>query len=95
MKLSGEFKFMGVEVRPGFKDPTKTFYVIGLCQGMETLRINIEAAQYQAIMTDMQRPNSKLVPFSDVHAELDHNPAAQNVSYCMRLLSLKSLSEVK
>lgn len=95
MKLNGTFRFMGVESRAGFKDPTKINYIVGLCQGMDTIRLYVDAAQYQKILEVMQRPNSKLVPFSDVYAELDYNPAAQNVSYCMRLLEIKSVSEVK
>lgn len=95
MRLSGTFKFMGVEVRAGFKDPTKMNYIVGLCQGMDTIRLYIDSAQYQQIMTDMQRPGSKLVPFSDVYAELDYNPAAQSVNFCMKLSEIKSLSEVK
>ena len=95
MRLNGLFKFMGVEVRPGFKDPTKMNYIVGLCQGMDTIRLYIEPGQYQNIMAEMQKPGSKLVPFSDVYAELDYNPAAQNVNYCMRLLEIESASEVK
>lgn len=87
MRLSGSFKFMGCEARPGFKDPSKMNYIVGLCQGMDTLRVYVEAADYGRYC--------QLVPYSDVHAELDYNPVAQNVAYCMRLLDIKSVKEVK
>lgn len=80
MKLTGEFKFMGAEARPGFKDPSKMNYIVGLAQGMDTLRVYVDAAEYGRYC--------KIAPFSDVTAELDYNPAAQKVAYSMRLLSI-------
>lgn len=80
MRVKGEFKFMGCEARPGFKDPTKMNYIVGLSQGMDTLRVYVEAADYGRYC--------QLVPYSDVTAELDYNPAAQKVQYCMRLLNI-------
>ena len=38
MKVQGEFKFLGVEKRQGFKDPSQTFYVAGFAQGLDSLR---------------------------------------------------------
>lgn len=80
MRLSGSFKFMGCEARPGFKDPTKTNYIVGLSQGMDTLRVYVDAADYGRYC--------QLTPYSDVIAELDYNPAAQKVQYAMRLLNI-------
>lgn len=80
MRLSGKFKFMGCEARPGFKDPNKINYIVGLSQGLDTLRVYVDAADYAKYCS--------IVPYSDVTAELDYNPAAANVSYCMRLFSI-------
>lgn len=81
MRVKGEFKFMGCEARPGFKDPSKINYVVGLSQGLDTLRVYVEAADYARYV--------QLVPYSDVEAELEYNPAAQSVQYCMRLVDIK------
>lgn len=81
MRVSGEFKFMGVESRPGFKDPSKINYVLGLSQGLDTIRLYTDAAGYAQYC--------KIDPYSDVVAELEYNPGAQQVSYCMRLINLQ------
>ncbi len=78
MRLVGRFKFMGVEKRSGFRDPSQTFYVLGLGQGLDSIRLYVEAEQYGMY--------SQIVPYSDVIAELDYNPVAQKNQ--VRLLSL-------
>ena len=72
MVLSGDFKFMGVDKRSGFKDPSKVFYVLGLGQGLDALRIYIDAEQYGRY--------SSIEPYSDVSAELDYNPVSGRVN---------------
>lgn len=42
MKVQGEFKFLGVEKRQGFKDPSQTFYVAGFAQGLDSLRCYVD-----------------------------------------------------
>ena len=80
MKVSGKFKFMGVECRPGYKDPTKTNYIVGLAQGLDTLRLYVEPADYGRYC--------KIEPFTEVEAVLDYNPVAKSVAYAMRLLDI-------
>ena len=46
MKVQGEFKFLGVEKRQGFKDPSQTFYVAGFAQGLDSLRCYVDAEAY-------------------------------------------------
>lgn len=81
MNVTGQFKFMGVEARQGFKDPSKTNYIVGLAQGLDTLRCYCDASDYARYC--------KIEPFSDVEALLDYNPVAKEVSYCMRLLDIR------
>lgn len=80
MIVTGDFKFMGVESRRSFKDPSKTNYILGLSQGLDTVRLYIDA--------DMFAHFSRLDPYSDVTAELEYNPAAERSSYAMRLHDL-------
>lgn len=93
MKMSGEFVFIGVEARQGFTDQNKINYLVGLAQGLDTYRTYIEAPLFQKIQTMMMRNELQL--YSTVCAELDFNPAASKVSYCMRVLDIKSLKEGK
>lgn len=81
MQVIGNFKFMGVDCRPGFKDPSKTNYIVGLAQGLDTLRLYVDAADYARYC--------KIEPFTDVEAVLDYNPVAKEVAYSMRLLDIK------
>ena len=46
MKVQGEFKFLGVEKRQGFKDPSQVFYVVGFAQGLDSLRCYVDAEAY-------------------------------------------------
>lgn len=87
MLLTGVFKFMGVESRTGFKDPTKVNYVLGLSQGLDTIRLYVEAVDFGKYM--------QIPPYSDVEAELDYNPVSERVQYCMRLKDMRLLQEVK
>lgn len=80
MIVTGEFKFMGVESRKSFKDPSKINYILGLSQGLDTIRLYIDA--------DMFADFSRFDPYSDVIAELEYNPAASSSSYAMRLHDL-------
>lgn len=72
MVLSGDFRFMGAEKRSGFKDPSQVFYVLGLGQGLDSLRIYIDAEQYGRY--------SSIEPYSEVSAELDYNPVSGRVN---------------
>lgn len=72
MVLSGDFRFMGAEKRNGFKDPSQVFYVLGLGQGLDSLRIYIDAEQYGRY--------SSIEPYSEVSAELDYNPVSGRVN---------------
>lgn len=80
MIVKGDFKFMGCEARPGFKDPSKVNYVLGLAQGLDNVRLYIDAFQYGEF--------SKIAPYSDVSAELNYNPVAEKAAYAMRLQNL-------
>lgn len=86
MLVKGVFKFMGVESRPGFKDPSKVNYVLGLSQGLDTIRLYVEAVDFARYV---QFPT-----YSDVEAVLDYNPVSERVQYCMRLKDIKLLEEV-
>lgn len=81
MKVSGKFKFMGVECRPGYRDPLKMNYIVGLAQGLDTLRLYVERVDYDRYCM--------IEPFTDVEAVLDYNPVAKEVAYSMRLLDIK------
>lgn len=72
MVLQGDFRFMGAEKRAGFKDPSQVFYVLGLGQGLDSLRIYIDAEQYGRY--------SSIEPYSEVSAELDYNPVSGRVN---------------
>ena len=86
MLLTGVFKFMGAESKPGFKDPLKTNYVVGLSQGLDTIRLYVEAVDFGRYM--------QIPPYSDVEAELEFNPVSENVRYCMRLKDMKPFDEI-
>ena len=66
MKVQGEFKFLGVEKRQGFKDPSQTFYVAGFAQGLDSLRCYVDAEAYGR--------------YSGVMAELEYNPVSGKVA---------------
>ena len=66
MKVQGEFKFLGVEKRQGFKDPSQTFYVAGFAQGLDSLRCYVDAEAYGR--------------YSDVMVELEYNPVSGKVA---------------
>ena len=72
MKLQGEFKFLGVEKRQGFKDPSQTFYVAGFAQGLDSLRCYVNAEDYGRYMS--------IEPYSDVMVELEYNPVSGKVA---------------
>lgn len=93
MRLSGEFVFLGIEAREGFVDKSKLNYLVGLSQGLDTIRLYIEADQYGKIQNALMRKDYE--PYSKVYAELDYNPAAQKVQYALRLVDIKSLKEGK
>lgn len=80
MRLKGEFKFMGIDVRPNRTDPTRMNYIVGLSQGLDTLRCYVEADAYARYC--------KFVPYSDVTAVLDFNPVAKSVTYAMHIVEL-------
>lgn len=83
MLVCGVFKFVGAEKRNGFKDPSQTFFVLGLGQGLDTLRLYVNAEDYGRY--------SSIVPYSDVTAELDYNPVTNRVN----LVSINVPEEVK
>lgn len=80
MLMSMKCKLMGAESRPGFKNPQELMYVIGLAQGVSTLRLYVTAAQFAQCL--------QIEPYSDVEAELEFKPDAQKVSYCMSLVNI-------
>lgn len=82
MRLMGEFKFLGVERRQGFKDPSKSFNVMGLGQGLDVLRIYVDDMQYSTCIN--------IQPYTDAEAELDYNP----VNGRMNLVELTPLANV-
>ena len=86
MRVTGIFKFMGAESRPGVKDPTKTNFIVGFSEGMDVLRLYVEPAQYAKC--------AQIPPYTDVIVELDYNPVAQKVPYCMRFVDIKKPEEV-
>ncbi|GLC80236.1 hypothetical protein [Lacrimispora brassicae] len=83
MLVAGLFKFVGTERRQGFKDPSQVFYVLGLAQGLDTLRLYVNAEDFGRY--------SSIVPYSDVTAELDYNPVSNRVN----LVSINVPEEVK
>jgi hypothetical protein len=80
MKVTGIFKLMGVESQSGFKDPTQINYVVGLAQGMDSLRMYLDANEF-ALYKDIP-------PYSDVEVVLDYNPVAKEVRYSMHLVTM-------
>ncbi|WP_368295927.1 hypothetical protein [Enterocloster citroniae] len=72
MKVQGEFKFLGVEKRHGFRDPSQVFYIVGFAQGLDSLRCYVDAEAY--------RSYSGIEPYSDVTAELEYNPVSGKVA---------------
>lgn len=93
MRVSGEFTFIGVESRESFTDRSKMNYIIGLAQGIDTKQLYIEAPLFSKIQTMLMRNELKL--YATVHADLDFNPAAQKVSYCMKVVDINILKEGK
>lgn len=82
MLVRGEFKFMGAEARPGFNDPSKVNYVVGLAQGLDNIRIYVNDPVLYGTLVNYR-------PYGDVLVELDYNPVAKDVKYCMRLVSIR------
>lgn len=80
MKLTGEFKFVGCEARPSFYDPSKMSYVVGLAQGLDTLRCYVKI--------DLYTQCKDFEPYSDVVAELDYNPVKEK--YNMNLVGISN-----
>ncbi len=72
MLLTGTFKFLGVDKRQGFKDKNKTVYVLGLGQGLDSLRLYIEPEQYGAYLT--------IPPYTDVTVTVDMNPVTNRLN---------------
>lgn len=72
MLVNGDFKFLGVEKRAGFKDPSQVFYIAGFAQGLDSLRCYVDAEDYGRY--------SALEPYSDVSVTLDYNPVSGKVA---------------
>lgn len=72
MLVKGEFKFLGVEKRNGFKDPSQSFYIAGFAQGLDSLRCYISPEEYGMYTT--------IEPYTDVVVELDYNPVSGKVA---------------
>ena len=72
MRLAGSFKFLGAEKRSGFKDPSQTFYVIGVGQGLDSLRCYVNAEDYGRY--------AALEPYSDVDAEFEYNQVSGKIN---------------
>lgn len=80
MNVRGLFKLMGVESQSGFKDPKQTNYIVGLAQGMDSLRMYLDADEF-ALYKDIP-------PYSDVEVVLDYNPVAKETRYAMHLVTM-------
>lgn len=72
MLVKGEFKFLGVEKRSGFKDPSQTFFICGFAQGLDSLRCYVNPEDYGVYST--------IEPYTDVVATLDYNPVSGKVA---------------
>ena len=72
MRFTGFCKFMGAETRKGFKDPSQIFYIIGLRQGLDSLRCYVDAESYVRY--------AAIEPYSDVEAEFDYNPVSGKIN---------------
>lgn len=86
MKVTGIFKLMGVESQSGFRDPKQTNYVVGLAQGMDSLRMYLDATEFELY--------KNIPPYSDVEVVLDYNPVAKEVRYAMHLVSMSQVNKV-
>lgn len=87
MKLSSKFIFMGLEARASFKDASKMNYIIALAQGIDSLRIHVDASFYEKYRDTM--------PYSECNVVLDFNPRAASVIYCMQLESIEVIGSDK
>lgn len=72
MRFTGFFKFLGAETRKGFKDPSQTFYVVGVGQGLDSLRCYVDAESYVRY--------SGIEPYSDIEAEFEYNPVSGKIN---------------
>lgn len=86
MKVTGIFKLMGVESQSGFRDPKQTNYVVGLAQGMDSLRMYLDETEFKLY--------KDIPPYSDVEVVLDYNPVAKEVRYAMHLVSMSQVNKV-
>lgn len=78
MLVTGNFKLVGCEARQGFNDPSRMNYIVGLAQGLDTLRCYVEPVLYEQCRN--------IEPYTDVVAELDYNPV--KAKYNMNLVSV-------
>ena len=85
MKVTGVFKLMGVESQSGFKDPSQINYVVGLAQGMDSLRMYLDATEFNLY--------KDIPPYSDVEVVLDYNPVAKEVRYSMHLVTMAPVNK--
>lgn len=72
MRFTGFCKFLGAETRKGFKDPSKTFYVVGFGQGLDSLCCYVDAESYVRY--------SGIEPYSDIEAEFEYNPVSGKIN---------------
>lgn len=63
MQLNGKFEYLGMNVFPGKKDPTKTYYNANLLQGSEVQKIFLSEGQ-DVLFTGLQK-------MDEVECELD------------------------
>lgn len=81
MKLSGKLFYMGCTCRPSFKDPTKMTYQVGFMEGLDSMKVFVDQADYAFYA---------VIPmFSPVEVVYDYNP----VTGRMNLFDVKVISE--
>lgn len=71
MKVIAEVKFLGVERRAGFKDPSKFFNVAAFAEGLDVLRVYVDDVFYGQLCS--------IQPYSDVSAVFNLQPGSDGV----------------
>ncbi len=72
MKVSGQFVLTGVQCRPGFKDPSKMTYMVAFADGVDSLRLFVDASVYDDMM--------KLPLYKPYRVNFDYNPVNQRMN---------------
>lgn len=77
MKLTGEFVLTGIAERPGFKDKSQINYLAAFADGVDSIRLYVDREMYDRLFA--------VTPYTKLRCEFEFNPAAQSVSFAMRL----------